>query len=588
MRAASLWMTGLIVGCGASSGAPAGPGSEVVEVDPPAGPGAMAPNLTEAPGGEALLTWLEPVGAASHRLRFSRFSRGAWSAPVTVAEGPGLVASWADLPSAAEAAGGVVVAHWAERPAGASGARGAAAYDVALARSTDRGATWRRVGTANDDGSATEHGFVSLLPEGERVRAFWLDGRATGSAAGAMTLRTALVGERVEAGELLDARVCDCCSTAAVRTERGPLLAYRDRSDEEVRDIAVLTRDERAPGSAWSTPRPVYRDGWRIAGCPVNGPAVAARGRAAAVAWYTSAGGRPGVRAAFSRDGGVNFAPAIEIAGATGGRAPLGHVGAVLEPSGEALVSWTASGRGGAELLVRRVAPDGRLGRERALTRIPRPARGASVPRMIGLGDDLMVAWVEPGARSHLRARRVARRAIAACGELGGRALPSTDGGAAAHERRADGPIAGEVAPPYAAVSLAGDRVSLAGLRGKVVLLDVWATWCVPCRAELFDLARLHRKRAGDGLAIVAVSVDGRDARQQVADFARARLPFAVWLDPDDVVSERFGVRSLPTTVLIGRDGVIRWRRDGVVSAGDPELGRALDAALAEPAPRRR
>jgi peroxiredoxin len=560
MRAIAL-LAALSLGCGASGPDPGASGGAVGRLDPPAGAGAMAPNLAPAPGG-AIATWLEP-SPAGHRLRFSRLRGGAWSPPVTVSEGRAIVANWADVPSAAEAAGGVVVAHWAET-------REKAGYDVVLARSTDGGATWARLGRAHDDGTATEHGFVTLVPEGERVRAVWLDGRETLSDSGAMTLRTALVGARIEAGELLDRSVCDCCNTAGARTNRGLLLAYRDRSDQEMRDISVLTRGESA--KAWSGPRTVHADGWRIAGCPVNGPAVAADGQVAAVAWYTYAGKQHSLRAAFSRDGGASFAPAIEVDGAVGRRTPLGRVGLVLD-RGEALVSWLAAEGDRAEILIRRVAPDGRLGPERRIARTSAD-RKSGVPRMVAVGEQLLVAWTElPGPR--LRATLLPARAIAPVGDLAARALPRAS--------EAVGPVAGEPAPSYRAESLDREPASLEKLRGKVVLLNVWATWCIPCRKELVDLATLHRQRASDGLTVVAASVDERGARDKVAEFVRQhQLPFAVWLDPDDRASRLFGVRGLPATFLIGRDGVIRWRRDGVVRLDDPELARALAAALAE------
>lgn len=613
MRAAVIFLVGLELGCGCGpTGKAAREARRGAELDPPALPGSSAPNLIATAAGGALLTWLEPVGRGSHRLQLSRLARGAtptWSNPVTIAEGPALVSSWADVPSVVEAGGGVMVAHWTEtRPA--ASAPGAAAgermvgamagQDVAIARSTDGGLTWKRIGTANDDRTPTEHGFVSLLAEGSRVRAFWLDGRATSAepgAPGAMALRTALIGEAVEPSQVLDERVCDCCSTAAARTDRGPLLAYRDRSDEEIRDVSVATLDERAAGASWRASRPVYRDGWRIAGCPVNGPAVAARGRTAVVAWYTAPTGLPGVRAAFSRDGGLRFDPAIEIdrgvaAPAVAGRStserttvgvrPLGHVSAVLEPDGQALIAWTRTAPGGAEILVRRVAPDGRLGAERSVARLGRPASGATLPRMIGLGDDVLLAWIEPGPRPRLRSRWLPRRSIPPVGEHGARALPSTEVDEV--DVSDEGPVVGEPAPSFTAETLRGEPVRLGMLRGEVILLNVWATWCLPCRAELGALAELHGRRAASGLSIVAVSVDAADARDRVAEVART-LPFAVWHDPNDVVSTQFAVRSLPTTVLVGRDGKIRWRRDAVITAGDEELERELEAALAEPRP---
>jgi len=241
----------------------------------PAAAGSMAPNLSVS-GEQVLLSWLEPE-AGDHLVRFSRLDRGfLWSPAATVARGSDLFVNWADFPSVEMAPGGFLLAHWLQK----SGP-GTYAYDVRLARSDDGGTTWLALGTAHDDGTPTEHGFVSLLPEGEGIRAFWLDGRdMTPEAAphseghgggGSMTLRTAVIGEGIGESEVLDQRTCECCQTAAAMTSAGPVVVYRDRTEEEVRDISIVRRD----GGGWTRPEPVYEDGWVVPGCPVNGPAIA-------------------------------------------------------------------------------------------------------------------------------------------------------------------------------------------------------------------------------------------------------------------------------------------------------------------------
>ena len=121
-----------------------------------------------------------------------------------------------------------------------------------------------------------------------------------------MVLRTALIGEAIGPSEVLDARVCECCATDAASGAAGPLVAYRDRIGDEVRDVSVVRRD----GAGWTTPAVAVSDGWRIAGCPVNGPAIDAAGEAAVVAWFTGAGDAPRVQLAFSADGGATLWPA--------------------------------------------------------------------------------------------------------------------------------------------------------------------------------------------------------------------------------------------------------------------------------------
>lgn len=375
---------------------------QVRPIDPPAAPGALAPNLRESREG-VLATWLEPAGGGGHRLRFSRWANRAWSAPVTIAESMRIVANWADVPSAARGGDGALVAHWAE----IAGGNEAHTYDAIVARSTDGGATWKRLGALNDDGTATEHGFVSLLGEAGGVRAFWLDGRATAAAGGAMTLRTATVAEGVAPSALVDDRVCDCCGTAATATADGPLVAYRDRGGDETRDIAVA----RGGTAGWSQPSAVHRDGWQIHGCPVNGPALAARDGRVAIAWYTYAESTHRVRAAFSDDSGASFDGPIEVDGPRGSRAPLGRVSVALADDGSAVVGFLASDREDAEVLLRRVGRDGTLGPELRVG-AQLAGRDAGFPRLARSGDSLVVIWTEPGPTSRLRAAEVPLAAL--------------------------------------------------------------------------------------------------------------------------------------------------------------------------------
>jgi thiol-disulfide isomerase/thioredoxin len=142
-------------------------------------------------------------------------------------------------------------------------------------------------------------------------------------------------------------------------------------------------------------------------------------------------------------------------------------------------------------------------------------------------------------------------------------------------------PDVGVPAPAYRTVSLAGDSVSLAELRGKVVLLNIWATWCHPCRQEIPVLQRLHRAHAGRGLELVGVSVDARGEEGKVRDFARSfGMTYPLWLDPDERVAALFLAIGVPATYLIDRDGILRWKHIGPVKEGDRELGRELEKAL--------
>jgi len=146
-------------------------------------------------------------------------------------------------------------------------------------------------------------------------------------------------------------------------------------------------------------------------------------------------------------------------------------------------------------------------------------------------------------------------------------------------------PIAiGEPAPRYAATTLAGDSASTAALAGKVVLLNVWATWCAPCRAEIPYLQSLYEQHRAEGLEIVGVSVDARGQESAIADFANEfRMTYPIWRDPDERVQSLYMALGVPSSYLIDRTGILRWRRLGTIHASDTTLTRALAAALAGP-----
>ncbi len=257
----------------------------------------------------------------------------------------------------------------------------------------------------HEDGTQTEHGFVALspLPDGA-LRAVWLDGRETtaghghdGHGGGMMTLRTRVLDADGTWSEerLLDGSVCDCCQTAAAVTDRGEIVVYRNRTEDEIRDIWVTTGRD----GVWTEPRPVHVDGWRIAACPVNGPVLAVSGDRVAVAWFTGADGLARAYVAFSDDGGDSFAEPVRVdAGAT-----MGRVGLVMLYDGSVLVSWLAAADDAAEVRVRRVHADGTL-EGHFVAGASRAARASGFPRIVRADDGALVVWTEPGEPGALRA----------------------------------------------------------------------------------------------------------------------------------------------------------------------------------------
>ena len=375
-----------------------------VEIDPPAVQGAFAPEWSTGEG--LALTWIEPTAEGHHRVRIAQRSTGEgtseWLPPVTVTEGDRFFANWADFPAAVTAADGTQVVHWLEK-----NGEETYAYGPQLARSVDGGASWQRLGPLHDDASETEHGFVSWLRDGEDLRAFWLDGRAMADG-GPMAIRTATlttdraVDAPAPANEVLDERICECCSTSAALAPGGPIVAYRDRSEEEIRDIHLVRR----LAEGWSDPVRVGADDWRIPGCPVNGPAIDADGGWVAVAWFTAGEPQPRVQVAFSRDGGASFEPPIVV---DDGR-PLGRVDLVLSGPGVAVVSWLAVHAGEsaqADLRLASVAVSAAQPAFAETVATTASARSSGFPRLARRGDSLLLAWVEIGedrSRSRVRA----------------------------------------------------------------------------------------------------------------------------------------------------------------------------------------
>jgi len=345
-------------------------------------PGSAEPHLAPGPDGSVIMSWLEPHGAAT-ALRYSLLNAGEWSTPKTIARGDNWFVNWADFPSVVAIDDTLWAAHWLVKAAD-----GTYEYDVAVSISTDGGETWQEPIAPHTDGTLSEHGFVSLYPANGGVGALWLDGRNMESG---MTLRSAVVSKdsRITDSQLADDLVCDCCQTDVAMGPNGPIAVYRNRTPDEIRDIYVI----RMIGGKWEQGRPVANDGWNIAGCPVNGPAIAAQGSNVAVAWFTAANNKTKVRFALSTDGAEKFGDAIDIAIDR----PLGRVGLLLLDDGTALVSWLSQGEGSEGLIqARAIFADGALGE---VTTVAKTSSGrmSGFPQIAEYADSIVFAWTQTG-----------------------------------------------------------------------------------------------------------------------------------------------------------------------------------------------
>jgi hypothetical protein len=210
--------------------------------------------------------------------------------------------------------------------------------------------------------------------------AAWLDGRNRGR----MALYARVLDGRPGPGPdtLVDDLVCDCCQLSfAPAAGGGALLAYRGRTKEEIRDIQLARFD----GQVWSRQGSLHADAWKIAGCPVNGPQLAAAGDRVGAVWFTAADNQPRVLARGSADGGKSFGPVARV---DLGR-PQGRVDNVLLADGTLVLSWLEmtgqeTGQQGG-IYLRTLSPDGQLSDPQLV--IPSStSRMSGFPRMVLLG----------------------------------------------------------------------------------------------------------------------------------------------------------------------------------------------------------
>jgi thiol-disulfide isomerase/thioredoxin len=440
-------------------------------------------------------------------------------------------------------------------------AGGPYAYGIQLARSTDHGANWDPLGWLHDDTSPTEHGFVSLVPTPDGVQAYWLDGRAMVDS-GPMSLRTAHVGTTIGPATVVDDRVCDCCATGAAQGPDGLVVAWRDRSDDEIRDISLSVDGEIRKGSD---------DGWSIAGCPVNGPSVAGSPEATVVGWYSGANETPQVWVAFVSESVSESVgePGLEDAILIDGTNPVGRVDIVLVSPDEAVVTWLDKQDDQGIVRARRVARDGRLGAVVDLGQTA-PGRAAGFPQGVRVGDDLVWAWTLPGPEKTY-SLVTERRAIASLPALEALVVESTS-------YAANGPA---TRPALTGTTLDGQPFSMDDLQGKPVLINIWASWCGPCVAELPQLAALSERYPE--LMIVGVAVDLESHHADVQGMVeRFGLNYPIVHQGGEAWASGQGVRNVPVTWLYGESGELVWEVSEGFEVDSPTFQAALEEVLEE------
>lgn len=362
---------------------------------------AAQPDLVTAPDGALLLSWVEPMDKGGHRLQWSRrpAQSGDWQVPRTIAEGAKWFVNWADTPHVHALADGSLWAHWL-RSTGPSRMD----YGIDLVRSGDGGATWSAPQLVHPTGTPGDHGFVTFWPQArDRLGIAWLDSRQKAvegahahhddghhGGGAPMMLRAAIYGAEAkqDAEWPLDTSTCDCCTTSSAVTDRGVVVVYRGRSTDEIRDTRIVRFD----GERWTAPRDVHADGWRIAGCPVNGPVVVADGATVWVAWYTEAEGTPELRAARSTDAGDTFAAPVTLAK---GPHVLGRLG-LARGEDHLLVSWLEQAPDERQTLVLGRYDDAwRQAHHVRVATLSARGRASGIPRLQWHDDAAWLVWTD-------------------------------------------------------------------------------------------------------------------------------------------------------------------------------------------------
>ncbi|MBO6586340.1 MAG: hypothetical protein JJ953_09575 [Gracilimonas sp.] len=309
---------------------------QLQEIPSVAGDNSSLPSLYTDNTGTVFMSWVEEREQLAE-LKYASFENSTWSEPTIISDDSTWFLNWADYPSIIGKDGQPMAAHWLNKKPG-----GTYAYDVNISAFNNE---WTERTIPHQDETATEHGFLSMLPASDSTfMAVWLDGRKTAGRdhheyadlSKAMTLRGAIIDRKGQVIEkfLIDDSVCDCCNTSLAKTESGFIVNYRNRTEDEIRDIySSVFRDGR-----WSEPKVVHKDNWEIAACPVNGPAIDAHNKIVATSWFTGANGQPKVQLGISNDFGLTYDTVISV----DGQHAIGRTD-ILMNDDKIWVSWLSS-----------------------------------------------------------------------------------------------------------------------------------------------------------------------------------------------------------------------------------------------------
>ena len=305
------------------------------------------------------MSWIE-TDSIDNYLYYSKLENNQWTSKKLIVKGKDWFINWADFPSIAiNSKTNKMIAHYLKKSYDLT-----FAYDIKYLIKEDK---WSEEKYLNTDNTKSEHGFVSIEPFKDGFIASWLDGRNTNyldkelnnnhESEGPMTLRAAFIdsnGKIIEEYEI-DNKVCECCQTSITVSNNTPIVVYRNRSDEEIRDISI----SKLKNNIWSDPITINEDNWKIHGCPVNGPSIDSNGELVAVAWFTLSNGEPTINLKFSKDNGESFGNLIKIN--DDGTKPIGRIDLEMLKDGNVIVSWIDVKNGLGKISLRKVDLNGNI-----------------------------------------------------------------------------------------------------------------------------------------------------------------------------------------------------------------------------------
>lgn len=393
MAAMSLWasIAAVLLGIPALTSAAASPSLAVEDLTNPSAVQSSQAHLSPIKDGRLILSWVEPAKESGKTLKFSIYDSGKWSEPRSVVS----LADIYDLPKVVALTDGAFGAVWGTE----TKVKADSSSEVYVSRSADGGQTWSKPVQANSDKTvktARYNAYIAPL-DGGKTAIFWSDARNHNKPKGTQIqyLMGAVMNTDGTVGPdfAVDNDICSCCQLLPTRYKDKLYVTYRDRLQGNVRDIAVIPW----PGISEAKPVNVHKDNWVLEGCPGQNVGSAASANRLGVAWFTAAGGKGKVQAAFSDNPDKGFGKPINIDRSNN---PQGEVKMAMLDDGHAAVQWLRTSKRGTSLQLALVSTDGKLLAERSLTKPnwKTKFKWPNLPTLAQAGDKAYFSWLDTQA----------------------------------------------------------------------------------------------------------------------------------------------------------------------------------------------